>query len=75
MKKEIRKIKEKYDELITAIALIATSIMGTAFTKDGTLIVLGLPIGILALAIYISNRKEDKWNIKLLMFMDTMKCT
>lgn len=48
------------DELITAIALIATAIIGTIFTKDGTLLVMCLPIGIPLLLMCFSNRKERK---------------
>ena len=48
------------DELTTAIALIAISIIDTIFTKDGNLLVMCLPIGILLLAMCIANRKERK---------------
>ena len=48
------------DELITAIALIATAIISTIFTKDGSLLVIGFPIGVLVLVMYIADRKEQK---------------
>lgn len=48
------------DEILTAIALIITSIVGTIFTKDGNLLVMCLPIGILLLAMCIADRKERK---------------